>query len=352
MAPPGLCAQRLFEACGTHPDATAVTFRGTSLTYGQLDARANQLAHLLAEHGIGPESRVGLCLDRSVDLVVVMLGVLKAGGAFVPLDPAYPEDRLDFMSRDAELSLLLTSSAAQRQLPRLAVRSLLLDEQTEALDRHSTEPVSSGVRPDNLAYVIYTSGSTGRPKGALITHDGLVNSCLAQQDAFGTGPEDRVLQWASRVSTPRSSRSSWRWARARSCVWPPGGGHSRPRAGRPAGPREHHLPGDGPSALAALPLEAPARLPGLRTIVLGGESVTTTLLDRWCTGRRIFNVYGHTETSIWATVEECAADGRPRRSAGRSGASRYTCSTAMGSRSLTESRVSSTSVVSESAVAI
>ncbi|GAA5609547.1 non-ribosomal peptide synthetase [Streptomyces platensis] len=313
VAPPGLCAQQLFEERAERtPDATAVTFRGTSLAYGQLDARANQLAHLLAEHGIGPESRVGLCLDRSVDLVVAMLGVLKAGGAFVPLDPAYPADRLDFMSRDAELSLLLTSSTAQRQLPRLAVRSILLDEQTEALDRHSTEPVSSGVRPDNLAYVIYTSGSTGRPKGALITHDGLVNSCLAQQDAFGTGPEDRVLQWAS----PSFDASVFEvflalGAGAALCL----------------APQEEVIPGPGlvdllaresisclvmaPSALAALPLEAPARLPGLRTIVLGGESVSTTLLDRWCTGRRIFNVYGHTETSIWATVEECAADGRP-----------------------------------------
>ncbi|UKY53399.1 amino acid adenylation domain-containing protein [Streptomyces inhibens] len=313
VASPGLCAQRLFEEhAELSPDAPAVTFGSQVLTYRQLDERANQMAHLLQEHGIGPESRVGLCLDRSIELIVAMLGVLKAGGAFVPLDPAYPADRLDFMSRDAELSLLLTSTTAQAHLPALDVRSLLLDEQTEALDRHSTASVAGGPQPSDLAYVIYTSGSTGRPKGALIPHDGLVNSCLAQKDAFGIGAEDRVLQWAS----PSFDASVFEvflalGAGAVLCL----------------ASQEDVIPGPGlvdlldreritclvmaPSALAALPLEAPARLPGLRSIVLGGESISTALLDRWCPGRRIFNVYGHTETSIWATVEECVADGRP-----------------------------------------
>ncbi|TJZ49607.1 amino acid adenylation domain-containing protein [Streptomyces piniterrae] len=311
--PPGVCAQRLFEEqAALTPDAPAVTFGETLLTYRQLDCRANQLAHLLQEHGIGPEARVGLCLERSIDLVVAMLGVLKAGGAFVPLDPAYPQDRLDFMSRDAELSLLLTSSTAKAHLPGLGIRTLLLDEQTEAIDRHSTDPVSSDVRPDSLAYVIYTSGSTGRPKGALITHDGLVNSCLAQRDEFGVGTEDRVLQWAS----PSFDASVFEvflalGAGAVLCL----------------ASQEDVMPGQGlvdllareritflvmaPSALAALPPEAPERLPALRGIVLGGESISPALLERWCPGRRIFNVYGHTETSIWATVEECSADGQP-----------------------------------------
>ncbi|MER7396114.1 amino acid adenylation domain-containing protein [Streptomyces sp. NPDC000151] len=310
---PGVCAQRLFEEqAELTPDAPAVAFGERVLTYCQLNERANRLAHLLREHGIGPEVRVGLCLERSTDLVVAMLGVLKAGGAFVPLDPAYPEDRLDFMSRDAGLSLLLTSSTAKAHLPGIGVRTLLLDEQAEEIDRQSTDPVAAGVRPDGLAYVIYTSGSTGRPKGALVTHDGLVNSCLAQKDEFGVGAGDRVLQWAS----PSFDASVFEvflalGAGAVLCL----------------ASQEDVMPGPGlvdllareritwlvmaPSALAALPAEASGRLPALRGIVLGGESISPALLERWCPGRRLFNVYGHTETSIWATVEECAADGRP-----------------------------------------
>jgi amino acid adenylation domain-containing protein len=311
---PGLCAHHLVEQQARRsPDAPAVAFGEDVLTYQQLDERANQLARLLREHGIGPETRVGLCLDRSVGLVVALLAVLKAGGAFVPLDPAYPADRLDFMSRDAELSLLLTSSTARGHLPAtLGVPAILLDERAEEIERHGTEPLSSNVRPDNLAYVLYTSGSTGRPKGALIHHEGLVNSCLAQHDAFGIAPEDRVLQWAS----PSFDASVFEvfLALGTGAVLLPAS-------------REDVIPGPGlvdllerervtclvmpPSALATLPLEAPGRLPLLRTIVLGGESISPALLARWCPGRRVFNVYGHTETSIWATVEECSADGRP-----------------------------------------
>ncbi|MEU3526553.1 amino acid adenylation domain-containing protein [Streptomyces sp. NPDC038707] len=311
---PGLCAHHLFERQARRsPDAPAVAFGEEVLTYRQLDERANRLARLLRAHGIGPEARVGLCLDRSADLVVALLAVLKAGGAFVPLDPAYPAERLDFMSRDAGLSLLLTSGTARGHLPTtLGVPAILLDERAEEIERFGTEPLSDGVRPGNLAYVLYTSGSTGRPKGALIPHEGLVNSCLAQHDAFGITPADRVLQWAS----PSFDASVFEVFLAL------GTGAVLLLASR-----EDVMPGPGlvdllarervtclvmpPSALAALPLEAPERLPLLRTIVLGGESISPALLSRWCPGRRVFNVYGHTETSIWATVEECSADGRP-----------------------------------------
>ncbi|WFB10772.1 amino acid adenylation domain-containing protein [Streptomyces sp. LX-29] len=311
VAPSTLCLQQLFEErAALSPDAPALTFGDKTLTYRQLDDRANQMAHLLREHGIGRELRVGLCLDRSTDLIVAMLGVLKAGGAFVPLDPAYPEERLAFMSRDAGLSLLLTSGTACGHLPELDVPRILLDEPSAALDRWPTQALPSGVEPDDLAYVIYTSGSTGRPKGALVTHGGAVNSCLAQREAFGAGPGDRVLQWAS----PSFDASVFEVFLAL------GTGAVLCLA-----TRDDVMPGPAlvdllerervswlvmaPSALAALPLDARTRLPHLRGIVLGGESVSPELLARWCPDVRVFNVYGHTETSIWATVEECAADG-------------------------------------------
>ncbi|MET8950235.1 non-ribosomal peptide synthetase [Streptomyces sp. NPDC004393] len=318
VEPSTTCLQQLFEEqARLSPDAPALTHDVHVLTYRQLDARANQLARFLRKRGIGVESRVGLCLARSVDLVVAILGVLKAGGAFVPLDPAYPQDRLDFMSRDAELSLLLTDGTTRRHLSGLDAPCLQLDEERGAIDEYDTAPVVGDGRPGNLAYVIYTSGSTGRPKGTLVTHDGVVNSCLAQRDVFGVGPQDRVLQWAS----PSFDASVFEvflalGAGAVLCL----------------GAQEDLMPGPAlvdllareritwlvmaPSALAALPAQAPSQLPELRGIVLGGESVSPELMARWCPGRKVFNVYGHTETSIWATVQECAADGR-RPSVGR-----------------------------------
>ncbi|MFJ4578701.1 amino acid adenylation domain-containing protein [Streptomyces echinatus] len=314
---PAISLHRLFEEqARATPDAPALTHGSRVLTYRQLDERANRLARLLHERGVTPEARVGLCLDRSTDLVVALLGVLKAGGAFVPLDPAYPRDRLDFMSRDAGLSLLLTDRTTRRHLSGLDVPCLQLDEEHENLDSYDPAPLAGDVPPGSLAYVIYTSGSTGRPKGALLTHEGVVNSCLAQRDVFGVGPHDRVLQWAS----PSFDASVFEvflalGAGAALCL----------------GAQEELLPGPAlvdlmareritwlvmaPSALAALPADAPGRLPGLRGIVLGGESLSPELMARWCPGRQVFNVYGHTETSIWATVQECAADGR-RPSAG------------------------------------
>ena len=163
---------RLFEEQAARtPQTVAVQVGDQRVTYRELDRRANQLAHYLRAHGVGPEVRVGVCLDRSPDLVVALLGVLKSGGAYVPLDPAYPQDRIQLLMKDAQIAVLITDDslpAVHGQSDRVAI--VRLDRELASIARESDQQVQSGVNPANLAYVIYTSGSTGTPKGVAITH--------------------------------------------------------------------------------------------------------------------------------------------------------------------------------------
>jgi amino acid adenylation domain-containing protein len=187
LAFPGLCIHELFEAqVERTPDAVAVVYEDKQLSYRELNRRANQLAHHLRRLGVGPEVLVGVCMERSLEMLLGLLGTLKAGGAYLPLDPTYPGERLAFMLEDAKVAVLLTQ---QRLLDSLRISSevcqpvaLCLDADWERLAQESKEDPESEVEAANLAYVIYTSGSTGRPKGTLITHRGLTNYlnwCLA-----------------------------------------------------------------------------------------------------------------------------------------------------------------------------
>ncbi|PXW14298.1 non-ribosomal peptide synthase protein (TIGR01720 family)/amino acid adenylation domain-containing protein, partial [Paraburkholderia caballeronis] len=171
------------------PDAVAVVCEGHALSYGELNARANRLAHRLIALGVGPEVRVGLAMERSLELVVGLLAILKAGGAYVPLDPSYPQDRLAYMIGDSGIALLLAQSAVVERLPSSCdVRTLLID----ALDvsaEPATDPVVT-VHESNLAYVIYTSGSTGRPKGAQLTHRNVARLLTSTQHGFDFNEND------------------------------------------------------------------------------------------------------------------------------------------------------------------
>jgi amino acid adenylation domain-containing protein len=195
---PDACLQLLFEdQVQRSPDATSVVFKEKTLTYRELNRRANQLAHHLRSCGIGPEMRVGLCVERSLEMVVALMGILKAGAAYVPLDLLNPRSRLASMIEDASLSLLLTQSQLKSVLPEHNVRQVYLDLDWNEIGLQPDEnPVPMGTG-DNLAYVLYTSGSTGRPKGVLIPHCALVNHGLAMLDNYALGPSDRVLQFAS-----------------------------------------------------------------------------------------------------------------------------------------------------------
>ncbi|MET0399178.1 MAG: amino acid adenylation domain-containing protein, partial [Longimicrobiaceae bacterium] len=168
------CVHELVAAQAARtPDAVAVAFRGETLTYAELLRRSNRLANHLRRLGVGPEARVGVCLERTPQLLVAVLGVLAAGGAYVPLDPAYPRERLGWMMEDARVSLVLTSGALERVLPE-GTPALALDAARAAIDAEQDTAPETGVLPDNLSHVIFTSGSTGRPKGVMIRHSSTV----------------------------------------------------------------------------------------------------------------------------------------------------------------------------------
>ena len=186
------CLHELFgEQAARSPEAVAVELEGGSLTYRELDLKAGQLARYLRGLGVGPEVLVGLCVPRSLEMVVGLLGVLKAGGAYIPLDPAYPVERLAWMLEDSGARVLLTVEALRDALPAFPGRTVRLDADREQIFRdgkESDEPDGSGATPENLAYVMYTSGSTGRPKGVMIPHRGLVNYltwCVRAYDVAG-----------------------------------------------------------------------------------------------------------------------------------------------------------------------
>ncbi len=175
------------------PDRVAVESEGQTLTYRQLNSRANQLAHFLRKQGAGPGVPVGVSMERSLAMVVALLGALKAGAAYVPLDPTYPADRLAFMVDDSGLKILLTQESLLRLWPGSRAQLVLLDRDWSAIAAEPAENPAVPVRPDNLAYVIYTSGSTGRPKGVQIPHRAVVNFVLSMQSKPGISAEDNLL---------------------------------------------------------------------------------------------------------------------------------------------------------------
>ncbi len=307
----GLLLHEQFEAwADRQPEAPAVIAPAGTLTYAELDRRANHVARRLRRLGVGPDVLVGICAERSPEMVAGVLGILKAGGAYVPLDPAYPSERLAFLVEDARASVIVTQGALADRLPASSAELLLLDEE----ESRSRVVGDAGTVADNLAYVIHTSGSTGRPKGVLVPHRGWRNLADAQRRLFGLGPDARVLQFASLSF----DASAWEIALA----FGSGGALV-------LGPPERLLSGDElagllaqstvatlpPTALAVLPA---AETPQLTTLIVAGEACPPELARRWSSwsgGRRFFNAYGPTESSVCATA--ALYDGGERLPIGR-----------------------------------
>jgi amino acid adenylation domain-containing protein/FkbM family methyltransferase len=192
------CVHALFEEqVEKTPDSPAVAFGESLLSYGELNRRANQLAHYLRELGVRPEVRVGICLERRLEMMVALLGVLKAGGAYVPLDPGYPVERLRYMVEDSQPLVVLTQGESQHLFSGLTQEPIRLDMegsyQWQAHAETNPERIEVGLRPESIAYVIYTSGSTGAPKGVAVPHSGLTNVLNHLQTEFAIGAEDVVL---------------------------------------------------------------------------------------------------------------------------------------------------------------
>jgi amino acid adenylation domain-containing protein len=297
---PEACIHELVEAqVERTPTAPAVVFEGETLTYAELDIRANRLAQHLRALGVGPEVVVGICLERSLEMVVALLGVLKAGGAYLPLDPDYPSQRLSFMVDDAAIAVLLTQSHLLDVLPPSGATVVCLDaEATGIAERPASKPLT-GVGARNLAYVIYTSGSTGTPKGVMVEHRGVVNLAHAQRAVFGLRSTDCVLQFASLGF----DASVWELVMAfgvgaRLCVM----AGDRVLSGvlvvsviERQGVTTATFP---PSLLSVLPED---RLPSVRTIITAGEAAAENLVRRWSRDRQVFNAYGPTESTVCAT---------------------------------------------------
>ncbi|GGQ08010.1 non-ribosomal peptide synthetase [Streptomyces roseolilacinus] len=299
------------------PDAVAVAHGGQEVTYAALDGDAERLAARLRALGTGPETVVGICADRGPDMLRAVLGVLKAGGAFLPLDPQHPTERLGFTARDSGMRVLLTQAPLDGAVP-FDGPVLLLDDPATWTGPEAAAPAPApSVGPDGAAYVIYTSGSTGTPKGAVIPHRGLTNMLEGQRDLVAPTPADRVLQFASFSFDASILEMTWALANGgRLCTAPREA--LRPGPDLAATLREHGITGAmlPPSALAVLGED---RFPDLRVLQVAGEACPAELARTWSRGRRFHNVYGLTETSSWSVAARLTPDcrrapvGRPIR---------------------------------------
>ncbi|WP_434446504.1 non-ribosomal peptide synthetase [Lentzea sp. E54] len=296
----GVLVHELVEASADRtPDAVALVFEDQQLTYRELEERANRLAHLLRSSGIGRGDLVGISLPRSMDLVVAQQGVLKSGAAYVPLDPEYPADRLAHMVSDSGLRVVVTPAAFAGRFPGVSTLSL---DRTDFSGFSADRPQRT-VEPDDLAYVIYTSGSTGKPKGAMLAHRGVVNLADELARMLGIGPGNRMLQFASfsfDVSVADimvTLRSGATVVLAARHDLQPG-----PDLARTIDTQRVDTACLPPTVLR---LTDPALVPGLRTLMAGGEACPDEVAAAWAPGRRFLNIYGPTEASIWITSAEC-----------------------------------------------
>jgi amino acid adenylation domain-containing protein len=305
---------RLFELqVERTPDAVAVESEGRALTYRQLNDRANRLARELRERCVGPDVLVGVGLARSPDLAVALLGVLKAGGAFVPLDPDYPSERLATMLEDSRASVLLTQESLQDRWPEAQAVVIRLDADWESICRHDAANLDRGATPEDTAYVIYTSGSTGEPRGVVVRHGGLVNHNLAMASLFELSPEDRVLQFSSLSFDIAIEELFPTWIRGATVVFRDEQAQLSPSEFSEWVARKRITVLDLPTVywhawvegLAGLRLRLPD---SLRLVIVGGEKASARRYADWCSigGDRIrwINTYGPTEATVVATAFE------------------------------------------------
>ena len=313
VVPDATLPQLFGVQAGRTPDAIAVCCEGQWISYGELEVRAGRLAHYLRDVGAGPERVVGVVMERSAELVVTLLGVLKSGAAYLPVDPGYPAERIGWMLADAGAVCVLTAAELAPGLAAAGAGPLLTADDLAA-DGAAADGLGeqSAVAAGHLAYVMFTSGSTGRPKGVCVPHAGIVNRLVWMQGVFGLGGQDAVLQ-----KTPFTfDVSVWEFfwpllAGARLVLARPDG-HRDPRylAALIAAQRittVHFVP----SMLQAFMDAAdPGLCAGLARVICSGEALTGGQRDRWTTrfGRPLFNLYGPTETSVDSTAWECPGD--------------------------------------------
>jgi amino acid adenylation domain-containing protein len=316
--PPDKCLHELIEAqVERTPESVALIFEDEQLTYRELNSRANRLAHHLRSHAVGPEVVVGICMERSLDMVIGLLGIMKAGGAYMPLEPDYPKERQAFMLHDARVSVLLTQQKFTSSLPESEAQIVCIDLDADVIAHQSEQNPSSKVTPANLIYVIYTSGSTGQPKGAMLPHQGVCNCLLWMQERHNLTETDRVL-----LKAPLSFDSSvWE------LFWPLLVGASvvvaRPGEQRDSAYLAELIARERVTTVHFVPsmfqifLEEKgiANCDSLKHVVCGGEALSVASIERFYQrglNGELHNFYGPTETSIGSIDWICDNDTKRR----------------------------------------
>jgi amino acid adenylation domain-containing protein/non-ribosomal peptide synthase protein (TIGR01720 family) len=315
---PGLCLHQLFELCAENaPRAIAISAEDHAASYAELNRRANQLAHLLQAHGIGPETLVVLHLERSFEMIVAMLAVLKAGGAYVPLETATPTLRLAFILEDTQATVIVTDGHLRQQLPATKAKVICLEEQRETLAAQCAENPHSRVRAENVAYVIYTSGSTGRPKGVSVTHGNVVGLLTGTQAVYDFNERDVWTQFHS----SGFDFSVWEiWGAllhgGRLVIVPYAVSRSPEDFYQLLKREGATVLNQTPSAFLQLMLTDehlhPTSQLSLRLVIFGGEALDPSSLQGWFARHgdkcpQLVNMYGITETTVHVTYRPLSA---------------------------------------------
>ncbi|MFL5382773.1 MAG: non-ribosomal peptide synthetase, partial [Longimicrobiaceae bacterium] len=307
------CIHELFEAQAARtPGAVAVVFEDRSLTYAELNALANRLARHLAGLGAGPEARVGICVDRSAEMVVAMLAVLKSGAAYLPLDPSYPAGRLAYMLKDSGAPLLVTQDSLRGLLPTDGVRIVPVDGDAAAIAANSADAPRTPVDAANAAYVIYTSGSTGEPKGVQVTHGNAVSFFAGMDERVGGSAAGTWLALTRISFDIHVLELLWTLARGFRVVVQPEPDRARDGESIAEQIRRHavtHLQCT-PSLAAMLIAESGiGALSGLERILLGGEALPPELAAQITAvlPNALVNMYGPTETTVWSATHAVEA---------------------------------------------
>jgi amino acid adenylation domain-containing protein len=313
--PKDCCVHQLFEQqAALTPGATALIYEDAQVSYEELNRRANQLGRYLSKLGVGPESRVGVCVERGVEMVVAWAAILKAGGAYVPLDPAYPKERIAYMLEDAEVRVLITQGRLAVSLPDYEGETVVIDEQWDDIARESPKDFDNRAVADNLAYIIYTSGSTGKPKGVSVSHRAIVR-LVRETDYVQLGQEDRVAQ-ASNSSFDAVTFETWGALLNGAALV----GVSKEVALSPRSLseaiRQHGITTMflTTALFNQIVRDEPHSFRGMRQLLFGGEMVDANrvreLLSAGSGPERLLHVYGPTESTTfttWMLVEEVAA---------------------------------------------
>ncbi len=308
----GVCLNQLFEErAAQHADKIALEFNGNTLSYGELNEKANQLAHHLRDNGVGPETRVGVCMERSLEMVISLYAIHKAGGGYVPLDPDYPQARLEFMIGDIEAPIILTQESIKHVIPETDATIIALDSQWDAIGQLSKENLEQVTDETNLAYIIYTSGSTGNPKGVMNQHDGIINRLIWMQQEYQLTDADVVLQ-----KTPYSfDVSVWEffWPLifgAKLVVAEPGGHQDVSYLSKVIQEKQVTTMHFVPSMLQIFVDQAkPESCSSIRQIFCSGEALPYELQKQFFTfsSAKLHNLYGPTEAAVDVTYWECDA---------------------------------------------